>query len=167
MKILFRRCKEDYVVDIELRARARKSTHTPPKYETRGKFTSKKLEVMIEKLNYKKYLNYPDDDTELVESTSVETIDKESEKDQDDDFVVAREYDQNEQISDDQDNVGKNYFEITMSSKTGTEIVYKPDPDIDIEEFKQEPMNEMIHEMISSLSSAPDSLDNETLNSEF
>ena len=53
------------------------------------------------------------------------------------------------------------------SSKTGTEIVYKPDPDIDIEEFKQEPMNEMIHEMISSLSSAPDSLDNETLNSEF
>ena len=94
---------EDYVVDIELRARARKSAHTPPKYETRGKFTSKKLEVMIEKLNYKKYLNYPDDDTELVESTSVETIDKESEKDQDEDFVVAREYDQNEQISDDQE----------------------------------------------------------------
>ena len=31
--------------------------------------------------------------------------------------------------------------EITMSSKTGTEIVYKPDPDVDIEEFKQEPMD--------------------------
>ena len=34
---------------------------------------------------------------------------------------------------------------------TGTEIVYKPDPDIDIEEFKQEPMN--VSEMILSLSS--------------
>ena len=39
--------------------------------------------------------------------------------------------------------------EITMCSKTGTEIVYKPDPNIDIKEFKQEPMN--VSEMILSL----------------
>ena len=38
-----------------------------------------------------------------------------------------------------------------MSSKTGTEILYKPDPDIDIKEFKQEPMD--VSEMISCLSS--------------
>ena len=43
-----------------------------------------------------------------------------------------------------------------MSSKTGTEIVYKPDPDIDIEEFKQEPMD--VSEMLSSLSSETNSL---------
>ena len=43
-----------------------------------------------------------------------------------------------------------------MSSKTGTEIVYKPDPDIDIKEFKQEPMN--VSEMISCLSSETNSL---------
>ena len=42
-----------------------------------------------------------------------------------------------------------------MSSKTGTEIVYKPDPDIDIKEFKQEPMN--VSEMISCLSSETNS----------
>ena len=46
--------------------------------------------------------------------------------------------------------------EITMSSKTGTEIVYKPDPDIDIEEFKQEPMD--ASEMISILSSETNTL---------
>ena len=43
-----------------------------------------------------------------------------------------------------------------MSSDTGTEIVYKPDPDIDIEEFKQEPMD--VSEMISSLPSETNSL---------
>ena len=42
-----------------------------------------------------------------------------------------------------------------MFSKTGTEIVYKPDPDVDIEEFKQEPMDAI--EMISSLSSKTNS----------
>ena len=51
-----------------------------------------------------------------------------------------------------------------MSSKTGTEIVYKPDPDIDIEEFKQEPMN--ASELLSSLSSETNSFENETLISE-
>ena len=47
--------------------------------------------------------------------------------------------------------------EITMCSKTDTEILYEPDPDIDIEEFKQEPMN--VSEMKSS---DPDSVANET-----
>ena len=42
------------------------------------------------------------------------------------------------------------------SIETRTEIVYKPDPDIDIEEFKQEPMDAI--EMISSLSSETNSL---------
>ena len=42
------------------------------------------------------------------------------------------------------------------SLETGTEIVYKPDPDIDIEEFKQETMN--ISEMLSSLLSETNSL---------
>ena len=28
-----------------------------------------------------------------------------------------------------------------MFGEIGTEIVYKPDPDVDIKEFKQEPMN--------------------------
>ena len=44
------------------------------------------------------------------------------------------------------------------SSETGTEIVYKPDPDIDIQEFKQEPID--IGDIISSDS---DSLVNENL----
>ena len=43
-----------------------------------------------------------------------------------------------------------------MCSKTDTEILYEPDPDIDIEEFKQEPMN--VSEMISCLSSETNSL---------
>ena len=46
--------------------------------------------------------------------------------------------------------------EITMCSKTGTEIVYKPDPDVDIEEFKQEPMD--LREILSSLSSETNSI---------
>ena len=46
--------------------------------------------------------------------------------------------------------------EITMSSNTGTEIVYKLVPDIDIKEFKREPMN--VSEMLSSLSSETNSL---------
>ena len=38
-----------------------------------------------------------------------------------------------------------------MSSETGIENVYKPDPDINIEEFKQEPIN--VSKIISILSS--------------
>ena len=41
------------------------------------------------------------------------------------------------------------------SSVTRTEIVYKPDPDIDIEEFKQEPMD-----VTETISSDPDSVVN-------
>ena len=41
-------------------------------------------------------------------------------------------------------------------SETRTEIEYKPDPDIDIEEFKQEPMNGS--ELLASLSSETNSL---------
>ena len=41
-------------------------------------------------------------------------------------------------------------------SETGTEIEYKPDPDIDIEDFKQKTINDI-------LSSDPDLVANETL----
>ena len=43
-----------------------------------------------------------------------------------------------------------------QSSETGTDIMYKPDPDINIEEFKLEPMN--ASELLSRLPSETNSL---------
>ena len=111
---------------------------------------------MVEKMNFKKYLNCPEEVTDVVESTSVETMNIESEKDKGtSDYIVDIEYDQtpviddiggeptdsNEHFADNKDSVGTKTLEITISCKTGTEIVYKPDPNIDIEEFKHEPMD--------------------------
>ena len=79
---------------------------------------------MVEKLNYKKYINYLYEVTEVADSTSVETMKIESEKDKE-----TVEY------------VGTKPLEITMSSKTEPEMVYKPDPEIDIKEFKHEPVD--------------------------
>ena len=147
---------------------------------------------MVEKLNYKKYINYLYEVTEVADSTRVENMIIEREKDKETaDYIVDIEYDQtpviddigyeptdtNENIADNQDSVATKPLESTMSRKTGTkplenvisnktrtEIVYKPDPDIDIEEFKQEPMN--VSELLSSLSSETNSFENETFISE-
>ena len=112
-----RSCDKAFTQASSARMHERKCARTPPTNEQRGK--CQKVKVMVEKLNYKKYLNYPDEFTEVVDATSAET---------------------------------------------GTEMVYKPDPDIDIKEFKQEPMN--VSELLSSLSSETNSFENETLISE-
>ena len=114
---------------------------------------------MVEKMNYKKYLNYPHEVTEVVDSTSVETMNVKSERDKEtDDNIVNIEYDQSPGIEeiDFEPKTGTKPLENAISNKTRTEIVYKPDPDIDIEEFKQEPMD--ASEMLSSLSSETNSL---------
>ena len=65
---------------------------------------------MVEKMDFKRYKNYPQEVTEVVDSTCVETV------------KIAHDITEP--------------LEITINSETGTEVVYKPDPDIDIEEFK-------------------------------
>ena len=114
------------------------------------------VNVMTEKFNFNKLM----DNLDVIESAIVETINIESEKDKDIvDYAVDIEYNQtpeidleptdsNEQISDNLESVGSTPYK--MSGRTGTEIVYKPDPDIDIEEFKQEPMS--VNEILSILS---------------
>ena len=103
-------------------------------------------------------------------SVANKTVNIKSERDKEsDDYVVNIEYDQNPGIDEINleptdsnehaaDTKPLESEQRTISGKTGTEIVYKHDPDIDIEEFKQEPMN--VSEMKSS---DPDSVANETL----
>ena len=55
---------------------------------------------MVKKLNYKKYLNYPDEVTEDIDSTIVETMNNENEKDKKTaHYLVDIEYDQNQIIA--------------------------------------------------------------------
>ena len=69
--------------------------HTPPTNEQKGKVKYQKVKVMVEKMNYKKYLNYRDEVTEVVESDNIETVKIESEKDNEIiDYLVEPEYDQ-------------------------------------------------------------------------
>jgi len=166
-------CNKAFAQASHARIHERKCTHPPPTNEEIEKVKCRKVKVMIEKMNFKEYPNYPDEVTEVFNSTSVETVNIKSEKDKEIvDYVANIDYDQNpvndeiklehtdsnEHFADNQDSVGTEPLESeqsTISSKTGTEIVYKPDPDIDIEEFKQEPMED--REMISSLSSETNS----------
>ena len=89
-------CHKAFTQVSYARIHERKCEQTPPTNEQRETVRCKKVKVMVKKVKFKEYLHYPDDITEVVDSTSVETVNIESEKDKDIvGYMVDIEYDQN------------------------------------------------------------------------